>query len=195
MLTKNQARTTGAMLRRGLRWPMTTVCTVLLAAGAWLPAHGQSGSSPATVAAAPKKSACETEGALALTRTQRAQVQQGLNALKFDVGTADGIFGPRTRAGIARWQVSRAEAETGCLDEEDVVMLIEVSKAGASARPQTAAAAPASAGQPEGFVTAAPKTLQCAEVTGQIVTLQAPEKVWKNLEGQQITKSEFETSA
>ena len=77
MLTKNQARTTGAMLRRRLPRPMTTVCAVLLAAGAWLPAHGQSGSSPATAAAAPERSACETEGALALTRTQRAQVQQG----------------------------------------------------------------------------------------------------------------------
>ena len=124
MLTKNQGRTTGAMLRRRLPRPMTTVCAVLLAAGAWLPAHGQSGSSPATAAAAPERSACETEGALALTRTQRAQVQQGLNAHKFDVGTADGIFGPRTRAGIARWQVSRGEAATGCLDEEAIVMLI-----------------------------------------------------------------------
>ena len=165
MLTKNQAGTTGAMLRRGLRWPMTTVCAVLLTAGAWLPAHGQSGSSPATVAAAPEKSACETEGAL--TRTQRAQVQQGLNALKFDVGTADGIFGPRTRGGIARWQVSRAEAATGCLDEEDVAMLIKVSKAVAPAKPQTAAATGAGEGQPEGFVTAAPETSECAEVTGQ----------------------------
>ena len=179
---------------RGLRRLMTTVCAVLLAGGAWLPAHGQSESSPATVAAAPEKRACETEGAVALTRTQRAQVQQGLNALKFDVGTADGIFGPRTRAGIARWQLSQAaEAATGCLDEEDVAMLIDVSKAGAPAKP-TAAAVPVSAGQPEGFVTAAPKTLKCTEVTGQIVTLQAPEKVWRNLEGQQTTKSEFETS-
>ena len=187
MLTKNQARTTGAMLCRGLRWPMTTVCAVLLTAGAWLPAHGQSGSSPATVAVAPEKNACETEGAL--TRTQRAQVQQGLNALKFDVGTADGIFGPRTRGGIARWQVSRAEAATGCLDEEEVAMLIKVSKAVAPAKPQTAAAAGASEGQPEGFVTAAPETSECAEVTGQTVTLQAPEVVWKNLEGQQIGRA------
>ena len=196
MLTKNQARTTGAMLRRGLRWPMTTVCAVLLTAGAWLPAHGQSGSSPATVAVAPEKSVCEAEGALALTRTQRAQVQQGLNALKFDVGTADGIFGPRTRAGIARWQVSREEAATGCLDEEDVVVLIEVSKAVAPAKLQKATTAPPkSAGQPEEFVTAAPETTECAKVTGQTVVLQTPEEVWKNLEGQQTTKSEFETSA
>ena len=70
MLTKNQARTgtTGAMPRRGLRWPMTTVCAVLLGVGVWwLPAHGQSGSSPATGAAALEKGVCETEGALALT--------------------------------------------------------------------------------------------------------------------------------
>ena len=74
-------------------------------------------------------------------------------------------------------------------------MLIEVSRAVAPAKPQKAAAAPASAGQPEGFVTAAPKTSECAEVTGQTVALQAPEEVWKHLEGQQTTKSEFETSA
>ena len=196
MLMRNQARTTGAMLRRGLRWRMTTVCAVPLVVGAWLPAYGQSGTSPTTtVAAAPKRSACETEGALALTRTQRTQVQQGLNVLTFDVGTADGIFGPRTRAGIARWQVSRAEAATGCLDEEDVAMLIEVSKAVGPDKSRSAAAAPASAGQPEGFVTAVPKSLECAEVAGQTVTLQAPEEVWKNLEGQSTTKSEFETSA
>ena len=194
MLTTARAKTLGAMLRLGSRCSMARVCAVLLAAGVWLPADGQSGSSPATVAAAPEKNACEAGGGtnIALTRTQRAQVQQGLNALKFDVGTADGIFGPRTRAGIARWQVSRAEAATGCLDEEDVAILIEVSKAGA---PTQAAAAPVSSGQPEGLVTAAPKTPECAEATGQIVTLQAPEKVWKNLEGQQTTKSEFETSA
>ena len=198
MLTKNQARTgtTGAMPRRGLRWPMTTVCAVLLGVGVWwLPAHGQSGSSPATGAAALEKGVCETEGALALTRTQRTQVQQGLNALKFHVGTADGIFGPRTRAGIARWQVSRAEAATGCLDEEDVVVLIELSKVVAPAKPQKATTAPESAGQSEEFVTAAAETTECAKVTGQTVVLQAPEEVWKNLEGQQTTKSEFETSA
>ena len=197
MLAKNQARigTTGAMLRRGLRWPMTRLCAVLLVVGAWLPAYGQSGSPSTTVAAAAKRSACEAEGALALTRTQRTQVQQGLNALKFDVGTADGIFGPRTRAGIARWQVSRAEAATGCLDEEDVAMLIEVGKAVGPDKPQSAAAAPASARQPENFVTAAPETFECAEVTGQTITLQAPEEVWKSLEGQSTTKSEFETSA
>jgi len=175
---------------------MTTVCAVLLGAGAWwLPAHGQSGSSPATGAATLEKGVCETEGALALTRTQRSQVQQGLNALKFDVGTADGIFGPRTRAGIARWQVSRAEVATGCLDEEDVAVLIEVSKVVAPAKPQEAATTPVSAGQSEEFVTAAAEATECARATGQTVVLHAPEDIWKNLEGQQTTKSEFETSA
>ena len=56
------------------------------------------------------------EEALGLTRAQRVLVQRGLTALGFDVGAADGIFGPRTRAGISTWQTSHGEATTGYLD-------------------------------------------------------------------------------
>ena len=35
-----------------------------------------------------------------MSREQRIQVQRGLAALGFDPGSADGLFGPKTRAAI-----------------------------------------------------------------------------------------------
>ena len=40
----------------------------------------------------------------ALAREDRITIQYALNALGFDAGPADGIFGPRTRAAILEWQ-------------------------------------------------------------------------------------------
>ena len=48
----------------------------------------------------------------------RRQSQQGLRAEGFDPGGADGLFGPRTRAAIRRWQSSRGQ--TGYLDGSEV---------------------------------------------------------------------------
>ena len=73
------------------------------------------------------------EEALGLTRTQRIQVQRGLTAFGLDVGAADGIFGRRTRAGIAKWQSSRGEAATGYLEPGAVETLL---KAGEAAPPK-----------------------------------------------------------
>lgn len=127
MFTENQAGTSSTMRRQGLRVPLTTVCAVLLAAGAWLPAHGKSGSSgPVMLAAASEKSAEEVERALALTHAQRLLVQKGLNAMGFDAGTADGIFGPRTRSAVAKWQAARGEVPTGFLDAKGAQRLIAV---------------------------------------------------------------------
>ena len=69
------------------------------------------------------------EEALGLTRAQRVLVQRGLTALGFDVGAADGIFGPRTRAGIGRWQSSRGAAATGHLDAGAAETLLEAQEA------------------------------------------------------------------
>ena len=84
-------------------------------------------------APAPSPSPESVEEALGLTRTQRIHVQRGLTALGLDVGAADGIFGRRTRAGIAKWQLSRGEATTGYLDAEAVETLL---KAGEAAPPK-----------------------------------------------------------
>ena len=56
------------------------------------------------------------EEGLGLDRAVRRQIQEGLQAVGFDPGGADGMFGPRTRAAIRRWQTSRGERATGYLD-------------------------------------------------------------------------------
>ncbi len=56
------------------------------------------------------------EEELGLDRAARREVQQGLQSAGFDPGAADGLFGPRTRAAIRRWQTSRGARSTGYLD-------------------------------------------------------------------------------
>ena len=69
------------------------------------------------------------EVALGLTRAQRAMVQRGLAALKFDVGPADGVFGPRTRAAIGKWQLSRGESATEYMGSEQAETLLSTGEA------------------------------------------------------------------
>ena len=56
------------------------------------------------------------EEGLNLDLAGRRQIQQGLAAEGFDPGGPDGLFGPRTRAAIRRWQSSRGAQATGYLD-------------------------------------------------------------------------------
>ena len=63
------------------------------------------------------------EEALRLDRPARRQIQRGLQAAGFDPGGADGLFGPRTRAAIRRWQTSRGARATGYLDRASVAAL------------------------------------------------------------------------
>ena len=56
------------------------------------------------------------EEGLNLDRAARRQIQQGLQAAGFDLGGADGLFGPRTRAAIRSWQSARGTRATGYLD-------------------------------------------------------------------------------
>ena len=56
------------------------------------------------------------EERLNLERAARRQIQQSLAAGGFNPGGADGLFGPRTRAAIRRWQSSRGARSTGYLD-------------------------------------------------------------------------------
>ena len=54
-----------------------------------------------------------------LTREERMQVQQGLAALGFDPGPADGMFGPRTRSAIREWQQAKGLETTGYLTRDE----------------------------------------------------------------------------
>ena len=56
------------------------------------------------------------EEELNLDRAARQRIQEGLQAAGFDPGDADGLFGPRTRAAIPRWQSSRGGRASGYLD-------------------------------------------------------------------------------
>ncbi len=63
------------------------------------------------------------EEGLGLDRAARQEVQRGLRSAGFDPGGADGMFGPRTRAAIRRWQSSRGSRATGYLDGSSVAAL------------------------------------------------------------------------
>ena len=56
------------------------------------------------------------ERALGLNREARRLIQRGLQARGFDPGPADGLFGPRTRTAIERWQAAGGGTPTGYLD-------------------------------------------------------------------------------
>ena len=90
------------------------------------------------------------------------RVQQGLAALGFDAGPADGMFGPRTRSAIGEWQQAKGLEATGYLSREEAEVL---AAAGAESRDQPASQETA---EPAGsrneilyFAAAGPK---CAEL-------------------------------
>ena len=86
------------------------------------------------------------EEGLSLDLAARRQIQQGLAAGGFDPGGADGVFGPRTRAAIRRWQSSRGARSTGYLDGASAEALRSTGAAGravAAAAPSAPAAVPA----------------------------------------------------
>ncbi|MFC4700994.1 lytic murein transglycosylase [Glaciecola siphonariae] len=60
---------------------------------------------------------------------QMAQVQRNLNALGFDVGGADGIIGPATRAGIRAFQTKNGLIADGFPSPETVTKLAELAQA------------------------------------------------------------------
>lgn len=55
------------------------------------------------------------EGQLGLERAGRILVQQGLAALNYSAGVADGLFGPATRRAIRAWQEAKELVATGYL--------------------------------------------------------------------------------
>ena len=63
------------------------------------------------------------EEALGLDRPTRRLIQQGLRNEGFDLGMPDGLFGPRTRGAIRRWQEARSVPATGYLNSAEAELL------------------------------------------------------------------------
>jgi hypothetical protein len=71
----------------------------------------------------------EIETALGLTRADRELVQLTLAAYGYDVGTPDGVFGERTRAGLRRYQSDNDFVLTGYLDAAQAEVLVAEGRA------------------------------------------------------------------
>ena len=79
------------------------------------------------------------EATLGLDRPTRRLIQQGLRNEGFDPGEPDGLFGPRTRAAIRRWQEARRLRPTGYLDATGAELLRSVASPPSSIRRRQAA--------------------------------------------------------
>ena len=73
--------------------------------------------------AAAEQDPAAVEAALGLDRSARRLIQQGLRNEGFDPGASDGLFGPRTRSAIRRWQEARGAPVSGHLNGAEVELL------------------------------------------------------------------------
>ena len=78
------------------------------------------------------------EAALALTQAQRVSVQKALSELGFNVGSADSLFGRRTRAAIAAYQKAGNLSETGYLTQDQTKQLLVAGEEAARRRAEEA---------------------------------------------------------
>ena len=69
------------------------------------------------------QNASAAEASLALDRSTRRLIQQGLRNEGFDPGPPDGLLGPRSRAAIRDWQQSRGASPTGYLTRAEAELL------------------------------------------------------------------------
>ncbi|MCY4511689.1 MAG: peptidoglycan-binding domain-containing protein, partial [Acidobacteria bacterium] len=99
--------------------PTAVVCLLVVASMAATPgvAVGESLAAPAA------QDSSADEASLALDRSTRRLIQQGLRNEGFDPGTPDGRFGLRTRASIRDWQQSRGASPTGDLNRAEAELL------------------------------------------------------------------------
>ena len=64
------------------------------------------------------------EEQLGLDRAARVSIQQGLAALDYEIGAADGLFGPSTRRALRQWQAGKGFTATGYLTREQADTLV-----------------------------------------------------------------------
>lgn len=72
---------------------------------------------------APERAAQNAEAALGLSRSDYTRLQRALNTLGYNVGSEDGIFGPRSRAGLTRYQRQNGQDGLGYLTASTVSAL------------------------------------------------------------------------
>ena len=112
------------------------------------------------------------EEGLSLDLAARRRIQQGLAAGGFDPGGADGLFGPRTRAAIRRWQSSRGARSTGYLDGTTAEALRSTGGAG----PAAAAFAPSAP-------ASVPAAQQSSRRRARWLPLPRPARSWRACSG------------
>jgi hypothetical protein len=71
---------------------------------------------PATLTLVVPQTTEEDENALSLNKIKRREIQIRLTLLGFDTRGSDGIFGPRSREAIEKWQAANGFPETGYLN-------------------------------------------------------------------------------
>ncbi|UAB88242.1 caspase family protein [Ruegeria sp. SCSIO 43209] len=81
---------------------------------------------PEDKTAARSSATSNTEANLNLSRGDYRNIQRGLNVLGFAAGPEDGIFGPRSRAALERFQSKNGVARTGYLTAESVAVLSSI---------------------------------------------------------------------
>ncbi|CTQ56808.1 spore cortex-lytic enzyme [Roseibium album] len=67
----------------------------------------------------------DEEGLLRLEPEDFQQVQETLSALGYDVGKADGAFGPKSRAGLRKFQIRNRIEENGYLSDKTLAALVD----------------------------------------------------------------------
>ncbi|MYN68508.1 MAG: SUMF1/EgtB/PvdO family nonheme iron enzyme [Acidobacteria bacterium] len=100
------------------------------------------------------------EEQLGLDYSARRRIQQGLVSEGLDPGTPDGLFGPRTRAAIRRWQTSRGAPSTGYLDGASAEALESAAGGGSASAAVEPLAAPGALGESQAASPAASAELE-----------------------------------
>ncbi len=67
--------------------------------------------------------ASQNGAAINLSEDQVRQLQQALNDNGFDAGEVDGVFGPRTRAALSRFQSRAGLQPTGQMDQQTLALV------------------------------------------------------------------------